>query len=105
MSDFVKTFSDLSRKQEQLDEELAPNRKEAIKYIQNIFDQFGIKAKEVHFRDSVETEEKPRMTTKIKYKLPNGVTWTGKGHMKREVKEYLEENGLTKEDLVHFLVE
>ena len=105
MSDFLKTFEELSKKQEQLKAEFSENRKQAISHIQEIVDQFGIKSSEIRFTSEGSAQsETRRSTTRMKYELPSGVQWSGKGHMKREFREYLDAHGLTKDDLDQFLI-
>lgn len=104
MSKFEDTFEQIRMEQEDLDERMNQVRKEAIKHIQSIVDQFGLKSSDIRFYDSEEPVKKTRKPSAIKYRLPNGVEWTGKGIMKKEVKEYLDANGLDKNDLDQFLV-
>lgn len=104
MSKFEEVFEQVKREQEELDERMAKIRKEAVAHIQGIVDQFGLKSTEIHFYDSELPAKRTRKPSAIKYRLPNGVEWTGKGIMKKEVEAYLKENGLKKEDLEQFLV-
>lgn len=106
MSKFEETFEQLRMEQEDLDERMDKIRKEAVAHIQAIVDQFGLKSSDIRFYDSTEpaVAKKPRKSSAPKYRLPTGAEWTGKGIMKKEFKEYLEENGLTKEDLEQFRI-
>lgn len=106
MSKFEETFEQLRMEQEDLDERMDKIRKEAVAHIQAIVDQFGLKSSDIRFYDSTESAvaKKPRKPSAPKYRLPNGEEWTGKGIMKRSFKEYLDENGLTKDDLDQFLI-
>ena len=103
MSKFEETFEQLRMEQEDLDERMDKIRKEAVAHIQAIVDQFGLKSSDIRFYDSTESAvaKKPRKSSAPKYRLPTGA---GKGIMKKEFKEYLEENGLTKEDLEQFRI-
>lgn len=106
MSNFEETFEQIRKEQEDLDERMDKIRKEAVAHIQAIVDQFGLKSSDIRFYDSTApiVAKKPRKSSAPKYRLPTGAEWTGKGIMKKEFKEYLEENGLTKEDLEQFRI-
>lgn len=104
MSKFEETFEQIKLEQEKLDERMVKVRKEALDHIQSIVDQFGIKSTEIRFYDTELPAKKTRKPSAIKYRLPNGVEWTGKGFMKKDVEAYLKENGLKKEDLEQFRV-
>lgn len=103
MSDFLKAFAELEKKQEALQAEFKQNRKEALAHIQSIINQFDITAEELNFSGESKTSHK-RAPARAKYRLPNGEEWTGKGVMKKSFKEYFEANGLTKDDLDQFLI-
>ena len=105
---FLSKISQIKQDREELDKRTKDVKSEAVAYIQQIIDTFGIQAGELHFSDAtVEAvkSRKHRVPAAIKYRLPNGVEWTGKGIMKKEVREYLEENNLTRADLDQFLTE
>lgn len=104
MSKFEETFNELRMEQEDLDERMAKVRAEAIDHVQEIINQFGLSINDFSFFDSEAPVKKQRKPARVKYRLPNGVEWSGKGQMKKEVKEYLDQNGLVKEDLDQFLV-
>lgn len=106
MSNFEETFEQIRREQEDLDERMDKIRKEAVAHVQAIVDQFGLRSSDIRFYDSTEPAiaKKPRKSSAPKYRLPNGEEWTGKGIMKKSFKEYLDENGLTKDDLDQFLI-
>lgn len=74
----------------------------AVAEVQKYIDAFSIKAEELSFAGEEKVVAK-RAPSKPMYVLPNGVTWSGKGRIKKEVKDYLEENNLTEDDLVNFL--
>lgn len=108
MSEFKQVYAELQRKQEELRKEAQAAKAEALAYVQEIITDFQIQSHELHFADEpvvVTGARKPRGKSPIKYRLPNGVEWTGKGNMKREVKQFLEENNMTREDLEQFLTE
>ena len=106
MSKFEEVFNELRMEQEDLDERMSKVRKDAIKHIQDIVNHFGIKSTDIKFYDTEATEPvRQRKPSRIKYRLPNGVEWTGKGIMKKDVEAYLLDNGLTKEDLEQFRVD
>ena len=106
MTDFEERFKKLQAERKSLDERLEENKREAIEHIQNIVDCFGIKSTDIQFydQDESQTTKSGRTPAKIKYRLPNGVEWTGKGYMKKEVKAFLDENGLTREDLEQYKI-
>ena len=106
MSKFEEVFNELRMEQEDLDERMSKVRKDAIKHIQDIVNHFGIKSTDIKFYDTDEVvPTRQRKPSRIKYRLPNGVEWTGKGIMKKDVEAYLLDNGLTKEDLEQFRVD
>lgn len=108
MSDFKTKYAELAKQKQQLQEELELAKLEAIQYIQEIITDFGITKDELSFADEGcyhPMATKTRKPSPIKYRLPNGAEWTGKGVMKKEVKQYLDEHGLTREDLEQFLTE
>lgn len=106
MSEFKQVYADLQREQEALKQKMLSAKKEALEYVQEIITDFGIQSYELHFADEgAVSTKKTRGKSPIKYRLPNGVEWTGKGNMKREVKQFLEDNNMTREDLEQFLTE
>lgn len=106
MTDFEERFKKLQQEQKSLDDRLEENKREAIEHIQKIVDCFGIKSTDIQFydQDIPAVTKSGRTPAKVKYRLPNGVEWTGKGIMKKEVKAFLDENGLTKEDLEQYKI-
>ena len=104
MQNFEELYLQIQLEQEELDERKKSARKEAISFVQNIVSQFNIQANEIQFGEAVATVKKTRKPTPAKYRLPNGEEWTGRGIMKKEFKQYLDANGLTKEDLDKFLI-
>lgn len=106
MSEFKQVYAELQRKQEELKKEAQAAKAEALAYVQEIITDFDIQSHELHFEDSCHPmQKKTRGKSPIKYRLPNGVEWTGKGNMKREVKQFLEDNNMSREDLEQFLTE
>lgn len=106
MSEFKQVYADLQKEQEALKQKMLTAKKEALEYVQEIITDFGIQSYELHFEDSCHPmQKKTRGKSPIKYRLPNGVEWTGKGNMKREVKQFLEDNNMSREDLEQFLTE
>lgn len=103
---FKQVYEELQRKQDELNRKIASAKKDAVAYVQEIITDFGIKRSELHFaEEGAVTARKSRNKAPVKYRLPNGVEWTGKGNMKKEVRQYLEDNNLTAEDLTQFLTE
>ena len=97
MSDnFKELYANLQRQQEELKKQAQEARAEAIAYVQEIF---------TFAEEPVAATKKSRGKSPIKYRLPNGVEWTGKGNMKREVRAFLEANNMKREDLEQFLTE
>lgn len=105
---FKELYANLQRQQEELKKQAQEAKAEAIAYVQEIITDFQIKSSDLKFADDpvvVTTVKKTRSKSPIKYRLPNGVEWTGKGNMKREVRAFLEANNMTREDLDQFLTE
>ena len=105
MSDnFKELYANLQRPQEELKKQAQEARAEAIAYVQEIITDFQLKASDFTFAEEpVAATKKSRGKSPIKYRLPNGVEWTGKGNMKREFRDYLLSQGLTPEDKDLFL--
>ena len=103
---FKELYANLQRQQEELKKQAQEAKAEAIAYVQEIITDFQIKSSDLKFADDpvvVTTVKKTRGKSPIKYRLPNGVEWTGKGNMKREVRAFLAANNMTREDLEQFL--
>ena len=102
MSDFQNSLAELQKKQEALDAEKQHLRYQAVNEVQRLITQFGIKAEELTFDGSKGiTRRKP---SKIKYRTPNGITWTGKGNPKKALMDYLTSMGETLADLKKYEV-
>lgn len=106
---FKETYADLQNQQAELARRTRQARTDAIAYVQEMIELFEIKHTDLRFApeedDAAVKTAKGRRPTRPKYRLPNGVEWSGKGIMKKEFRLYLEENNLTREDLVQFLTE
>ena len=102
MSDFQNSLAELQKKQEALDAEKQHLRYQAINEVQRLITQFEIQAEELSFDGSkVIVRRKP---SKIKYRTPTGITWTGKGNPKKELLAYLTSVGETLADLKKYEV-
>ena len=104
MATFLDTFSDLKKKQDALKAEFTKARAEALAHVQSIVDSSNIQSTEINFIDSPKPVKKTRAPARIKYDFGNGLTWTGKGQMKREVKAFLTSKGEGDDDLPKYLV-
>lgn len=99
MSNFELNFQRLKAEREAINIKLREAKKDAIARVQELIDEFGIARNEVVFTVDGEVAKKTRAPAAIKYRTPTGIEWTGKGQIKKELKAYLEENGLTLEDV------
>ena len=103
MSDFNNALEELQKKEAALEAEKQNLRHQAINEAQRLITQFGIKAEDLSFDGTkVIIRRKP---SKIKYRMPNGVTWTGKGNPKKAIVEYLTSVGETLADLPKYKVD
>ena len=103
MSDFNNAFEELQKKEAALEAEKQNLRHQAINEVQRLITQFGIRAEDLSFDGAkVVIRRKP---SKIKYRMPNGVTWTGKGNPKKAIVEYLTSVGETLADLPKYKVD
>ena len=108
--DFPLVYEEVTGELKAAQEKFDSARGDAICYIQDIINKFKIRASDLVFEGAASTpcakasEDKKRKSARPKYELPNGETCTGKGLMKKSFKEYLDKNGLTKDDLDQFLV-
>lgn len=113
INDLKTRLEQLVAEQKALNEEVAKTKLEAVKHVQEIISCLGISAHELTFPPSGSEQPQPqsrparptRAPAVIKYRLPNGAEWTGKGLMKSEFRDYLKQEGLTKDDLELFLTE
>lgn len=102
MSDFEQIFQELNRDKEEVAKRFEEAKKDAIAHIKPIIKAFGIEASDL-FTDKKKAK-RAYAPVPIKYRLPNGVEWTGKGRVKKEVQEYLDAHNMTKDDLEQFHV-
>lgn len=86
MDDFKTVASNLQKEKEAYERKVQEAKGSAIAHVQEIINQFQISSSELHFETKRKTGT--RAPAVIKYKLPTGATWTGKGQMKKEFKEY-----------------
>lgn len=106
MSDnFKQTFESFKQEQEDLNRRMAEAKRQAIAHVQEIVDVFGIKPSELRFPIEGVAIHRARTPAAIKYRTPNGITWTGKGRVKKELLEYLNEQGETLADLDKYRVD
>lgn len=106
MESFKEIYAELQSQQAELKRKAQAAKSDAIAHVQEIITNFGIQRSDLRFNDQDEGVEKvTRSRAPVKYRLPNGVEWSGKGIMKKEVRKYLEENNLTQADLAQFLTE
>ncbi len=102
--DFKAVYDSLRAEQNQLTEKMQAAKIDAIKYVQELVDAFGIRSNEIAFEDQVgKRVVRPRGPAAIKYRTPNGIEWSGKGNMKKEFRDYLLAQGLTEADKDMFL--
>lgn len=101
---FKQTFESFKQEQENLNRRMAEAKREAIMHVQEIIDLFGIRPSDLRFPIEGVAIHRTRAPSPIKYRTPTGITWTGKGRMKKELMEYLAERGETAADLPKYLV-
>lgn len=105
MSDnFKQVFEAVKKEQEDLNRRMANAKREAVMHVQEIIDLFGIRPSDLRFPIEGVAIHRTRAPSPIKYRTPTGITWTGKGRMKKELMEYLAEHGETTADLPKYLV-
>ena len=106
MSDnFKQTFESFKQEQENLNRRMAEAKREAVMHVQEIIDVFGIRPSDLRFPIEGVAIHRTRTPAAIKYRTPNGITWTGKGRVKKEFLEYLNEQGETLADLDKYRVD
>ena len=106
MSDFKSVYESLRAEQDVLTKKMEAAKQDAVKYVQELVDAFGIRSTEIAFEDQTgERVVRPRGPAPIKYRTPTGIEWSGKGNMKKEFRDYLLSEGLTEADKDLFLVE
>ena len=87
MDDFNKVAEELLKQKQALQSKYDEARVSAIAHVQQIIKDFRIQASDLQFEGKVK-KAGTRAPAAIKYRLPDGNTWTGKGQMKKEFKEY-----------------
>ena len=102
---FKQTFESFKQEQEDLNRRMAEAKRQAIAHVQEIVDVFGIKPSDLRFPIEGVAIHRTRTPAAIKYRTPNGITWTGKGRVKKELLEYLNEQGETLADLDKYRVD
>lgn len=106
MSDFKSVYESLRAEQDALTKKMEAAKQDAVKYVQELVDAFGIRSTEIAFEDQTgKRVVRPRGPAPIKYRTPTGIEWSGKGNMKKEFRDYLLSEGLTEADKDLFLVE
>lgn len=86
MDDFKTVASNLQKEKEAYEKKVQAAKVSAIAHVQEIISQFNILSSELHFSDKKKVGT--RAPAVIKYRLPNGETWTGKGQMKKSFRDY-----------------
>lgn len=86
MDDFKVVASNLQKEKEAYEAKVQAAKSSAIAHVQEIINQFNISSSELHFSDKRKTGT--RAPAVIKYRIPDGTTWTGKGQMKKEFREF-----------------
>lgn len=101
MDDFKVVASNLQKEKEAYEKKVQEAKGSAIAHVQEIIDQFQIYSSDLHFSAKKKVAG-TRAPAAIKYRLPTGATWTGKGQMKKEFKEYkdLHFRNLTEKDFL-----
>ena len=99
MSDFKSKYSELLREQEILNQKLKEAKKDAIRHVQKIINEFGIRQSELTFAESGVKAKRKRAASPPMYRTPTGIEWSGKGLIKKELKAYLIENNLSLDDV------
>lgn len=95
--DFKEEFASFMERQQTLDEEKKQLYANAVKHVQEVIDTIGIKQSDLRFEPM--EERRTRTPARIKYRTPTGIEWTGKGVIKKELKEWLDQNNMTLEDI------
>lgn len=102
-NDFKQTFDAIKQEQADLNRRMQQAKREAIAHVQEIITAFGITEDQLKF-GVVPTPVRKRTPAVIKYRTPTGITWTGKGRIKKEFSEYLHSKGETLNDLEKYRV-
>lgn len=102
-NDFKQAFEAIKQEQADLNRRMQQAKREAIAHVQEIITAFGITEDQLKF-GVVPTPVRKRTPAVIKYRTPTGITWTGKGRIKKEFSEYLHSKGETMNDLEKYRV-
>lgn len=86
MDDFKEVASSLQKEKEIYEAKVQAAKSSAIAHVQEIINQFNITSSDLHFSDKKKVGT--RAPSPIKYRIPGGDTWTGKGQMKKSFREY-----------------
>ena len=87
MDDFNKVAEELLKQKQALQSKYDEARVSAIAHVQQIIKDFKIQASDLQFEVKAK-KVGTRAPAVVKYRLPNGTTWTGKGQMKKEFRDY-----------------
>ena len=87
MDDFNKVAEELLKQKQALQSKYDEARVSAIAHVQQIIKDFKIQASDLQFEAKAK-KVGTRAPAVVKYRLPNGTTWTGKGQMKKEFRDY-----------------
>lgn len=104
---FEKTLKDLRQQEAKLQAKKDSCRRDAIEEINKLLELFDIKAFELTFKSSVNSEDaaagkKTRRSpgeAKPKYRAPDGTTWSGRGRTKKAIQKALD-SGITLEQML-----
>ncbi len=103
-SDFKHVYDSLRAEQTELSEKMKAAREDAIKFVQEVINDFGIHSYELQFQpEDTKRVLRPRGPAAVKYRTPTGIEWSGKGNMKKAFRDYLYSQGLTEADKDQFL--
>ena len=87
MDDFNKVAEELLKQKQALQAKYDQARVAAIEHVQQIIKDFKIQSSDLKFPDEVK-KTGTRAPAPIKYRIPGGAEWCGKGKMKKEFREY-----------------
>lgn len=102
-NDFQELMNSLLEEQKELNARIAEAKEQAIQQVQELIDIFKLKPEDL-FNEVSASANKVRRPAVMKYRLPNGVEWSGRGRMKKEFETYLINHGLTEKDLDQFKI-
>lgn len=102
-NDFQDLMNSLLEEQKELNARIAEAKGQAIQQVQELINVFQLKPEDL-FNEVSSSVQKVRRPAVMKYRLPNGVEWSGRGRMKKEFEEYLINHELTEKDLDQFKI-